>query len=159
MKALILTFVTLALSTTSLLAATAAKPITADMQSALEGQIVYEVPLNAHVKKGQLVEQIDPSQYKDAIKSDAAVINYDKLLYNADSKLYKTHSVSLVAYLKAKENYQGAIEQFKEDNTTLNHCSIYSPFAGTVTEITTYPGSGIGDGHLIMTIVKNNAVA
>ncbi|MCP4178587.1 MAG: hypothetical protein GY756_12550 [bacterium] len=157
MKTLItvLAFLTIALSTTSLLAATANKPVTADMCSMIEGQMLYEVPLNSHVKKGQLVEQVDPSIYKDAMKSDVAAINYDKLLYKADSKLYKTHSVSLVALLAAKENYQKALETFNEDNITFKHCSIYAPFAGTVTKITTYPGSGIGDGDLIMTIQKD----
>jgi multidrug resistance efflux pump len=159
MKALILTFITIALSTTSLLAANIAKPITADMQSMIEGQIAYEVPLNAHVKKGELVERVDTTQYKATVKSDAAVINYDKTLYSENSKLYKTHSVSLIDYLKSKQNYEEAVEQFNEDKAILAHCSIYAPFAGTVTEITTYPRSGIGDGSLIMTIQKDQTAA
>jgi len=125
----------------------------------IEGQMIYEVPLNSHVKKGQLVEEVDPAKYAGAVKSDIAVINYDKLLYNADSKLYKTHSVSLITLLGAKKNYESALEKMTEDNATLRHCKVYAPFAGTATDITVYPGSGLGDGSLIMTIVKNKATA
>ncbi|MCP4178591.1 MAG: hypothetical protein GY756_12570 [bacterium] len=158
MKTLVLTLAaitTLVLGTTSLLAAT---PVKANMESMIEGQMIYEVPLNSHVKKGQLVEEVDPSIYKDAVKNDIADINYNKVLYNADSKLYKTHSVSLETLLAAKKNYQLALDAFNKDSTTVKHCKVYAPFAGTATDITVYPGSGLGDGSLIMTIVKNKTV-
>ncbi|MCP4178590.1 MAG: hypothetical protein GY756_12565 [bacterium] len=155
----IITMITIALSTTSLLAATANKPIKANMESMIEGQMIYEVPLNSHVKKGQLVEEVDPSQYKEEVKSDIAIINYDTLLYKADTKLYKSRSVSLVTMLGAKRNYEEALQALHEAQTTIRHCKVYAPFAGTVSYINVYPGSGLGDGNLIMTIQKDKIVS
>ncbi|HJO92600.1 MAG TPA: hypothetical protein QF753_04300 [Victivallales bacterium] len=157
MKTLILTIASIAaiiLCTTSLFAAA---PVKANMESMIEGQMVYEVPLNTHVKKGQLVEEVDPSQYKEEVKSDIAIINYDTLLYKADSKLYKTRSISLETMLGAKRNYEEALQAFNEAQTTIKHCKVYAPFAGTVSYINVYPGSGLGDGNLIMTITKTQA--
>ncbi len=122
---LTLTFVTIALSTTSLLAATTSMPVKADMQSMIEGQIVYEVPLNSHVKKGQLVEEVDPAEYKADLESDAAIINYNNIAYKTDLKLYKTRSVSLADLLLHKEDLEKALAQYQADLAILKHCKIY----------------------------------
>ncbi|HJO93313.1 MAG TPA: hypothetical protein QF753_07930 [Victivallales bacterium] len=134
-----------------------AKPVVAQMASMIEGQIVYEVPLNSHVKKGQLVEEVDPAQYKGAVEKDIADIDYYKKVYGADSKLYRTRSVSLITLLKSKEQIEDAVANYREDQAILTHCYIYSPFNGKVTKVITYAGSGIGDGSLIMEITKINS--
>ena len=130
------------------------KPVVAQMVSMIEGQIQYEAPLNSEVKKGQLVEKVDTAQYEAQVDADQAAIDYCKLIYNADGDLVKTHSISKLDYFTAKKNLRTAIDTQKTDRAILEHCSIYSPFDGIVTDITTYAGSGIGDGNLIMEITK-----
>ncbi|HJO94861.1 MAG TPA: hypothetical protein QF753_15795 [Victivallales bacterium] len=152
MKTLVLTLTALALGTTCLYA----KPAVAHMQSMIEGQIVYEAPLGAHVKKGQLVEAVDPTQYKADILSDDAAINYDNIEYKANAKLYTTRSVSLATKLNSKRDLQVAIAKKVGDEATLKHCKIYAPFDGTITKIDVYTGSGVGDGNDIMLITKKH---
>ncbi|MCP4180413.1 MAG: hypothetical protein GY756_21845 [bacterium] len=135
-----------------------AKPIVAQMTSMIEGQIVFEVPLNSQVKKGQLVEEVDPRQYQANVLDDQAAVNFYKDVYNADSKLVKENSVSLVSYLKSKYNLENYIEHEKRDEAIESHCYIYAPFNGKVTKIITYAGSGIGDGNLIMEITKDKLI-
>ncbi|MCP4180416.1 MAG: hypothetical protein GY756_21860 [bacterium] len=153
MKKLIIVLFATVITTGSLFAA----PIKASMQSMIEGQIVYEVPLNSHVKKGQLVEKVDIREYHAAVLQDQAAINFYKEVYKADKSLAKTHSVSRVEYLKSKYDLLKAMEQKKSDEAIESHCCIYAPFSGKVTKVTTYVGSGIGDGSLIMEITKDIA--
>jgi multidrug resistance efflux pump len=153
MKKLIIAMFATVITTGSLLAA----PIKANMQSMIEGQIVYEVPLNSHVKKGQLIEKVDTREYRATILKDQAALNYYKDVYKADKSLAKTHSISKVEYLKSKYDILNALEQKKLDQVVESHCYIYAPFNGKITKITTYPGSGIGDGSLIMEITKDRA--
>ncbi|HJO93309.1 MAG TPA: hypothetical protein QF753_07910 [Victivallales bacterium] len=134
-----------------------AKPVVAQMESMIEGQMVYEVPLNSQVKKGQLVEKVDTAQYKGKVEKDLDDIAYYKKLYGVNSRLYRTRSVSLITLLKSKEQIGDAVANYREDRALLDHCKIYAPFNGKVTKIIAYPGSGIGDGNLIMEITKNAA--
>jgi membrane fusion protein, multidrug efflux system len=132
----------------------AGTPIIAQMNSMVEGQIVYEVALGAHVKKGQLVEAIDTTACHAQVMSDLAEVDYVQQLYVASKTLIKTHSISMKDFLGSKRDYAVAVEKYVVDRNTEKHCKIYAPFDGVVTSITTYPGSGIGDGNLIMTIQK-----
>jgi multidrug resistance efflux pump len=132
------------------------KPIVAQMNSMIEGQIVYEVPLGSHVKKGQVVEEVDPREYQANILKDLSAITYFSELFKSDSRLIKTHSIAYCDYLLSQYNYRAALSSYQQDKAILDHCKIYSPFNGYVSKITTYPGSGIGDGSLIMNITKDN---
>ncbi|MCP4180551.1 MAG: hypothetical protein GY756_22540 [bacterium] len=124
------------------------------MQSSLEGQMIYEVPLGAHVKKGQLVEQINPTEYKNQLKIDAAKYKDAKDYYDSIKPLVHT-TVSMGDYIHDKWVYKEALSQYKKDEETIKHTKIYAPFDGVVTKINVYPGSGIGDGNDIMTITKS----
>ncbi|HJO94603.1 MAG TPA: hypothetical protein QF753_14490 [Victivallales bacterium] len=148
-KALILVFIAGMISTTQLLA----QPITANMESSIEGQMTYEVPLGAHVKKGQLVEEIDPTEYKEQLLIDAANYEDQKGLFKSDKKLVKV-TVPFSIYCHDKYVFLEALHQYKKDKEVLKHCKIYAPFDGVVTQINVYPGSGIGDGQTIMVITK-----
>lgn len=132
----------------------AQKPVVANMQSMIEGQIVYEVPLGTYVKKGQLVEEVDPTAFHAQVEADQANVDYCKRIYNDAQKMYETKSIATETYYSDKNDLIAAMEKYRIDKSKEDHCKIFAPFNGTVTKITTYPGSGIGDGSLIMQIIK-----
>jgi multidrug resistance efflux pump len=127
----------------------------AQMVSMIEGQIKYEVALGSHVKKGQLVEEVDPTAFHSQVIADVANIVNCKQIYNDSSNMIKSHAVSLQEHTQNKYNLINAYEKLVGDRELEKHCKIYAPFDGVVTSITTYPGSGIGDGNTIMTIKKS----
>jgi multidrug resistance efflux pump len=147
---LILVFITFALSTISLVA----EPVTAAMQSSIEGQMIYEVPLGAHVKKGQLLEAIDPTEYQEQLLIDTAIYEDQKGLFDSDKKLLRK-TVPYAIYSHDKYLYLEALHQYIKDKEVLKHTKIYAPFDGIVSKIYVYPGSGIGDGSDIMRITKS----
>lgn len=132
----------------------AQKKVVANMQSMIEGQIVFEVLLGSHVKKGEMVEEIDPTGLDAQVALDHSNLDYCKHIYDDAKNMKSTNSIATETYLSDKNSYIAAFEQYVIDKVRAEHCRIYSPFNGIVTKITTYPGSGISDGSLIMQITK-----
>ncbi|MCP4180552.1 MAG: hypothetical protein GY756_22545 [bacterium] len=147
---LILMFITFALSAISL----AAEPITATMESSIEGQIIFEEPLGAHVKKGQLVEQVNPTEYKFQLETDIGKYKDAKGYYDSLKPLVK-NSVSRLDYIHDKYLYIEALYQCNIDKAIIERTKIYAPFDGIITKIYVYQGSGVGDGNDIMIITKS----
>ncbi|MCP4180396.1 MAG: hypothetical protein GY756_21760 [bacterium] len=131
----------------------AAAPETVTMQSSLEGQIIYEAPLGSYVKKRQLVEQVDPTEWENQLKIDAAKYINGKGFYDSIKTLVPK-TISVGEYTDYKFKGEEALAQYKKDKITLKHTKIYAPFDGIISKIYVYPGSGIGDGNDIMTITK-----
>ncbi|HJO93310.1 MAG TPA: hypothetical protein QF753_07915 [Victivallales bacterium] len=134
-----------------------AKPIIDQMISKVEGQIIYEIPLHSHVKKGQLVEEVNSGNMRETVDKDTIDILYNKKLYDVDYKLYNTHSISYLDMQKTKEALEDSAATYWQDKSLLKQCKIYAPFDGKVTKIVTYSGCDIGDGNLIMEIQKDSA--
>ncbi|MCP4180397.1 MAG: hypothetical protein GY756_21765 [bacterium] len=131
----------------------AAEPVTATIQSAIEGNIIYEVPLGVHVKKGQLVEQVDPSEYQYQLEKDIAGYKDKKDYFDSLKTLYK-NSVSRLDYINDKYLYIEAFYQCNIDKARLGHTKTYAPFDGIITKVYVPRGSGVGDGNDIMVITK-----
>ena len=67
------------------------KPVVAQMNSMIEGQMKYEVALGSHVKKWQLVEEVDSTAYHANVLTDMAKIDLCRELYNESSAQLNAH--------------------------------------------------------------------
>ena len=120
---------------------------TVDVSSQISGNVAkLYVDWNSPVKKGQVLAEIDPSNYQTALKSAEgqlanAKANYALMKANADraATLFKQNlipqsdldtAVAQLAQADAQVKIQSA--SFDTAQVNLNRCTIYSPIDGSV---------------------------
>lgn len=101
------------------------------------------------VKKGQLLVQIDPSEYKSTVAQAEAQLNsakanleQAKLVYERQEKLYEKNLTSKEQYDQALTQYNVAKAQYEQGQANLNQAkdllaktTITSPMNGKITEL------------------------
>jgi multidrug resistance efflux pump len=145
MKKLVM-FFTVCLICGSAYAATE-KPAIARVASYLEGIVDMKVTLGQHVKKGQLLFEIE-TDFTQIMKDKALNgLWYYKESYNRVKKLSKTHAKSVEELQEADYNLKNAEGTLQVQKLFMNKWSkYYAPFDGVVTKICNYSGSGVSNG-------------
>ncbi len=111
----------------------------------------------AYVKKGQLLFQIDPTLYKDAVERAQASLasaisarDYAKSRYAAVQKAFDAEAVSKMEVLSAESNLRQAEADIKDcqaalhtAQTNLSYCTMKAVMDGLITD------SSIGEGNYV----------
>lgn len=125
------------------------------------------------VQKGQVLFQIEPTQYQDAVAQAKAALetaqsqyDYSSRNYEAMTKALESDAVSQIEVAQAKsavESAQAAIANAKAAlqtaQTNLSYCTVRAPFSGMVTKSDLRPGayiSGAGAPVTLATIYDNS---
>lgn len=109
-------------------------------------QIAY-VP-GAHVKKGQLLFVIEPTNYQDnvsqaqaALKEGKANLAYAQATYERTKEAAKANAVSEIQVIQTQSNYEQAVAaihnyeaQLQTAQTNLSYCYVKAPFNGRVSK-------------------------
>ena len=122
-----------------------ATPKVAWVSSIYKGVVELKVELGQHVKKGQLLFQLNLDMLKVDKKYNAKVLKFNDLLVKRAKKVFEAHSLSQDDYMECLRDFVIAKEQVKLTDTQIALSKYYAPFDGTVTKIIGYDGSGLGD--------------
>ncbi len=126
-----------------------------------------------HVKKGQVLFQIEPTQYRDAVTQAEASLSTARSQYDYASKNYaamtkalESDAVSQIEVLQAKNSMETAQASIKNAEaalqtarTNLGYCTVRAPFDGTMTKGVFSGGayiSGAGAPVTLGTIYDNS---
>jgi len=104
------------------------------------------VKVNDHVKKGQVLAEIDPALLLAQIKQDNSALeiakanfeqaerdlNRNKMLLQKDFIAKVTFEQAQQTYLQAKNNYDAAKTVIERDTVNLNYATITSPIDGVI---------------------------
>lgn len=137
---------------------------------------IQSIPVKegALVKKGQVIMQIDPSEYKQSVNAASALVkSCEAQLVNASLEIEKLtplvekNIISQFQLDAAKANEQAAKAsllqaqaQLSNAEIQLSYTSIKSPMTGYIGRISVYAGSLISVGSSITTVAeKNDALA
>ncbi len=139
-----------------------------------------DVWYNTDVKKGQLLAEIDPTTFIEKINMDKAnllsaeanvqkqiaLLNYDKLTYIRNKKLWAENLISHSTEQNAESVYLQDIAQLKYlesivksdksqlkiDETNLSYCKIYSPVNGIVINVAVAVGQTVASSFQTPTL-------
>ena len=139
-----------------------------------------DVWYNTRVKKGQLLAEIDPTTFIERVNMDKAtlssaqaniqkqiaLLNYDRLTYIRDKKLWAENLISHsteqnaksiylqdIAQLKYLKSIEASDEsQLKIDETNLSYCKIYSPVNGVVINVAVAVGQTVASSFQTPTL-------
>lgn len=139
-----------------------------------------DVWYNTDVKKGQLLAEIDPTTFIEKINMDkanllsaeanvqkqTALLNYDKLTYIRNKKLWAENLISHSTEQNAESIYLQDIAQLKYlksivksdksqlkiDETNLSYCKIYSPVNGIVINVAVAVGQTVASSFQTPTL-------
>jgi HlyD family secretion protein len=139
-----------------------------------------DVWYNTRVKKGQLLAEIDPTTFIEKVNMDKAtlssaqaniqkqiaLLNYDRLTYIRDKKLWAENLISHsteqnaksvylqdIAQLKYLKSIEASDEsQLKIDETNLSYCKIYSPVNGVVINVAVAVGQTVASSFQTPTL-------
>lgn len=139
-----------------------------------------DVWYNTDVKKGQLLAEIDPTTFIEKINMDkanllsaeanvqkqTALLNYDKLTYIRNKKLWAENLISHSTEQNAESVYLQDIAQLKYlksivksdksqlkiDETNLSYCKIYSPVNGIVINVAVAVGQTVASSFQTPTL-------
>ena len=131
-------------------------PKVAWVASIYKGIVNLNVKLGEKVKKGQVVFQLNMDSLLADEKCKKEALAFNKLIVERAEKLIKTHSISLADYQQCERDLTVAEADLKITESMLKLSKYYAPFDGTVTQITRYDGSGLGDNDNQVQITEGN---
>ena len=104
-----------------------------DLSFRVAGPLVdLPVKPGQEVKKGDLLAEIDPRDFKTALDSARAAETYARDQFNRYNKLYSRGAVSKSAYDSAKTSYTQAQSALEQAQSALKDARLYAPFSGTI---------------------------
>lgn len=130
-----------------------------EMSFRVDGPIIkYNVVEGAQIKKGALIAEIDPRDYKVTLLSAKA--RYDQAKSEADRffRLWKKGSVSKNAYERRFANYLEAEAAWQDAKNALNDTKLYAPYTGFFGPKLTELGEEVRRKQAIATIVDLSVV-
>lgn len=137
--------------------------IGASVETTVSSQIggtVKELYVNDgyHVKKGDIIASVDPSDYIINLESAKASYNLAEINFKRIKKLLNQQAISTAEFDKAKANFSSAKARLDQAKLALSRCSIYSPITGIVDKKYTECGELLSPGKKIVTIIDISTV-
>ncbi len=139
----------------------------------VSGKVLRVMPREGdHVKQGQLLAQIDPTDYRLALQGAAAQAGRAKVALNQSRDeyarmkfLYESRSLAENDFEKFKAAYLGDEQQVVQASAgerlaqkRLRDVSLYAPATGFISRRSVEPGQAAGPGMVVFEIVKLDPV-
>lgn len=98
------------------------------------GGRILKFPVKAgdHVKKGEIIAELDPRDYENALKSAAARFNESKTDFDRQSILVKKSAVSVSVFEAKKMAYEVAESDMRVAQKAFDDTTLRAPFDGVV---------------------------
>ena len=126
----------------------------ASIASLYKGVVELHVMLGERVKKGQLLFELNQDILKVQKKYYAYKVKFTKEVLEGAKKLVKIHSLPVDDLQQSIRDYLIAKSSYDLVGYNIKASKYYAPFAGTVTKIIRYDGSGLGDSDNEIEITK-----
>ncbi len=109
-----------------------------------------------YVKKGQLLAQLDPSDYKLAL--DAYEIQYHQLNDEVSrmEQMYKAKTISANDYEKAKAGLEQLEIQVQAYKNKVEYTRLYAPVSGYIQSVNNDPSEMIDAGSPLFSLIDNS---
>lgn len=125
-----------------------------------EAGTLLKVPVNAgsHVRKGDLLAELDPRDYQ--IQLSATEAEYKKIKGEVDRivKLYERNSIPQNDYEKAIYGLQQIEAKYNAHKNALIDTRLYAPFDGFVQKRIFEEGETVGAGMPVVSMINANGV-
>ncbi len=125
----------------------------------IEGPIIkYNVVEGERVKKGALIAEIDPRDYKISVQSAKA--RYDQAKAESDRfyRLWKKKSVSKNSYDRRYATYLEAKAEWQDAKNALNDTKLYAPYTGFYGPKLVDVGDNVRQKEVVATIVDLSVI-
>ena len=131
-------------------------PQTSQVASIIEGILKLNVKEGQHVKKGELLFNIDTATLENEKKNKESFVKYCTQEYKRQKTLLEKHAVPVTDFEKAKFNLINAVADLKTTELNIKNSYYYSPFDGVVTKVINSDGSAVGDGNEVLDVTKDS---
>lgn len=84
------------------------------------------------VEKGQVLAQLDPTDYQIALDAKQAQFDLAKTRFDRAEKLYRKKLISTDSFDQTETSYQAALVSLEQAKTDLSYTTISAPFDGVV---------------------------
>jgi RND family efflux transporter MFP subunit len=109
--------------------------------------------VGAHVKKGELLAQIDPRDYELQLAATEAEYNKIKAEVDRVTELYEKGSVTPNDYDKARYGYQQISAKLHAHRNALNDTKLVAPVDGYIQKRLFEPGETVGAGIPVISMI------
>ena len=125
--------------------------ILSEFQGTLENLFVRE---GQHVKRGELLAEINDSGLKEQLDQMLIQANYTKDNFDRVKRLWEKNIGSEMQFLKAKSDFETSNKMVEQIRDQLSKTKIYAPFDGEIDEIISNLGSNLVPGSPILRVVN-----
>lgn len=126
---------------------------------------------NQQVNKGDLLFEIDPSDFQaqadiaaGKVQNDEAAFTQEKQNLNRQTDLYRTHVNALQDFQNAQDNFAAAQAQLASGKANLelaklnlSYTKVFAPVDGYVTNMNTSPGTYVTAGVQLLALVDTSS--
>ena len=133
-----------------------ATPVSTWSASVYKGIVDLKVELGQQVKKGQPIFQVKHDILNVGKAANMISVKFLKKVLKSGERLIKTHAISEDVYQQCQRDLDAEQDILKSINAQIADSIYYAPFDGTITKITRYQGSGLGDNDNEIQITKGN---
>jgi len=92
----------------------------------------FDVRMGQKVKKGDLLAQLDPSDYQLRVKAKRAQYELQKLKLNRATQLFKKQLISEDKYDQLKTSFAAIQSELEQAKTDLQNSKLRAPFSGVI---------------------------
>lgn len=110
------------------------------------------------VRKGQLIAQLDPTQYKNALMSAQAMMTQAQDAYDRMKLLHNQHSISDMDWVEVQSKVQQARSSLQMAQKAVKDCSLTAPCSGVVGNKNMEAGMTALPAQPVCTILNINKV-
>ena len=99
----------------------------------VDGRVVkLDVKPGDRVEKGQVLAEIDPTNYKSELKLAQAMLDEAKSDFERYKKPVKSGAVAVADFEKRKRNYEMAMSKYRIAKKNLDDTKLRAPFSGVI---------------------------
>ncbi|RLV59391.1 efflux RND transporter periplasmic adaptor subunit [Parashewanella curva] len=132
-------------------------PKQVSLKAEVSGKVIKKNILKGEqAQKGQVIIQLEENARKLSLESAKADLLVKQADLQASERLFKKKLVSSNQHKQAQAQLANAEANVKQLQLNLQHTQIKAPFSGILNELTAEPGSYVGVGDPIGTLVDNS---